>query len=289
MVNSLNGMAERFREMLDAPGVLELPGCYDALSAMLLEAAGFPAVFLSGYGFAASFFGNPDIGLTTLTETASLAKNVSNAIAVPLVVDADNGYGNEDNVLRTVHELELTGAAAMIMEDQISPKRCGHTEDKKILPLADFMRKLECALAGRKTPLRIVARTDSMDLSDAILRAKTFHAAGADVTLIDGLRTLDDVKRVGQEVPGRKQINLIYGGKTPLLSAAEYHALGFKVVLYSTPALFLAGAALLTGLKTLRETGHLGSIAEQSVHFKTFQEFIEGRYLRKLNAVNIKV
>ncbi len=289
MVNSLNGMAERFREMLSLPGVIELPGCYDALSAMLLEAAGFPAVFLSGYGVAASLLGNPDIGLTTLTETVALSKNVSNAISVPLVVDADNGYGNEDNVLRTVHELELTGAAAMIMEDQISPKRCGHTEDKKILPLSDFMKKLECALGGRKTPLRLVARTDSMDLDDAIMRAKSFHAAGADVTLIDGLRTLDDVKRVGQEVPGLKQINLIYGGKTPLLSAAEFHALGFKVVLYSTPALFLAGAALIKGLKTLREAGHLGAIGDQSIHFKTFQEFIEGRYLRKLNAVNIKV
>lgn len=289
MVNSLNGMAERFREMLAAPGVIQLPGCYDTLSAMLLEQAGFSAVFLSGYGFAASFFGNPDIGLTTLTETVLLSKNLTSALNVPLVVDADNGYGNEDNVLRTVHELEHTGAAAMIMEDQVSPKRCGHTEDKQILPLSTFMRKLECALAGRKTPLTIVARTDSMDLNDAISRAKTFHAAGADVTLIDGLRSLDDAKRVADEVPGPKQINLIYGGKTPALSAEELHAMGFKIVLYSTPALFLAGAALKKGLRTLKETGDLRSIGDHGMLFKEFQEFIERRYLRKLSDKNIKV
>lgn len=282
MASSINGMAERFRGMLASSGVIELPGCYDVLSAMLLEAAGFPAVFLSGYGFAASFFGNPDIGLTTLTETTLLTKNLTSAVQVPIVVDADNGYGNEDNVIRTVHELEHAGAAAMILEDQVFPKRCGHTENKKVLPLDEYMKKLECALRGRKTSITIVARTDASTIEEGIARAKTFHAAGADVTLIDGLRSLDDAKRVGQEVPGLKQINLIYGGKTPILSAADYHAIGFKVVLYSTPALYLASATLLKGLKTLRETGHLGSISEGSVRFGEFQEFIESRYLRKL-------
>ena len=288
MTNQINGMAQRFCDMLASPGVVELPGCYDVLSAMLLEAAGFPAVFLSGYGFAASFFGNPDIGLTTLTETTLLARNVTNALGVPLVVDADNGYGNEDNVIRTMHELEHAGAAAMILEDQVFPKRCGHTESKKVLPLPEYMKKLDCALAGRKTPMRIVARTDAKTVEEGILRARTFHDAGADVTLIDGLGSLDDAKRVAQEVPGHKQINLIYGGKTPLLSAAEYHAIGFKVVLYSTPALYLASAALLKGLKTLRATGDLGSIAEQSVRFSEFQDFIESRYLRNLGAAGAK-
>src|SRR5262245_45693413 len=116
-MRSINGMAERFREALSSPGVIELPGCYDVLSAMILEQAGFSTVFLSGYGVAASFFGNPDIGLTTLTETTLLARNVVNSVRIPVVVDADNGYGNEDNVIRTVYEIEHAGAAAMIMED----------------------------------------------------------------------------------------------------------------------------------------------------------------------------
>ena len=289
MAHSINGMAERFGDMLASPGVITLPGCFDVLSAMMLDHVGFPAVFLSGYGFAASFFGNPDIGLTTLTETAMLTKNVTNAIGVPLVVDADNGYGNEDNVVRTVHELEHAGAAAMIMEDQIMPKRCGHTENKKVLPRAEYMKKLECALKGRKTPMRIVARTDSSPIEEAISRAKDFHAAGADLTLIDGLKSLDDAKRVGEEVPGLKQINLIYGGKTPLLTTEQFHELGFKIVLYSTPALFLASQIMMDELKTLRESGDLGSISAKSTKFSDFQHFVESRYIRKLNDKNIKV
>lgn len=280
MTNSINGMAERLRDLLAAPGRIELPGCYDVLSAMVLETVGFPAVFLSGYGFAASYFGNPDIGLTTLTETVSYARNLTNALQVPLVVDADNGYGNEDNVIRTVHELEHAGAAAMILEDQVFPKRCGHTDGKKVLPLPEYMRKLEVALRARRTPLVIVARTDARTIAEGIERARAFHAAGADVTLIDGLRSLEDARRVAHEVPGHKQINLFHGGKTPVLPAAQLHELGFKVVLYSAPALYLAGAAILTGLRTLRATGDLGSIAAHSMLFSEFQGFIESRYLR---------
>jgi 2-methylisocitrate lyase-like PEP mutase family enzyme len=279
MASSINGMAERLRELIAAPGGIELPGCYDVLSAMLLETAGFPAVFLSGYGFAASFFGNPDIGLTTLTETVAYARNLTNALHVPLVVDADNGYGNEDNTIRTVRELEHAGAAAMILEDQVFPKRCGHTEGKKVLPLPDYMKKLESALKARRTPMVIVARTDAAAIDEGIHRAQTFHAAGADVTLIDGLRSIEDAKRVAHEVPGHKQINLFLGGKTPLLPAAELFQIGFKVVLYSAPALYLAGAALMNGLKTLRATGNLASIADQSMRFSEFQDFIESRYL----------
>src|ERR1044071_10258811 len=238
-------MCQRLRAMLDAPGFIELPGCYDSLSAMLLEHVGFPVVFLSGYGVAASLLGNPDVGLTTLTETALITKNVTNRLGVPLVVDADNGYGNEDNVIRTVYELEAAGAAGIVIEDQILPKRCGHDADKKIVPLPHYMRKLEAALAARKSGMVIVARTDSSDLDDAIHRATTFHDAGADVVLVDGLKSLDDVKRVGAEVPGKKQVNLIFGGVTPILPAAELHALGFKIVAYSTPPLYATGAPLL--------------------------------------------
>jgi 2-methylisocitrate lyase-like PEP mutase family enzyme len=289
MGHSINGMAERLSDVLATPGVVHLPGCFDVFSAMVLDDVGFPAVFLSGYGFAASFFGNPDIGLTTLTETAMLTKHVTNAINVPLFVDADNGYGNEDNVVRTVHELEAAGAAAMIIEDQVFPKRCGHSEGKKVLPLDEYMRKLECALKGRKTPMTIVARTDSSPIEEAIRRAKAFHAAGADVTLIDGLKSLDDAKRVGQEVPGLKQINLIYGGKTPIMPTEEYGKLGFKVVLYSTPALYLTSKVLFEQLKVLKAAGDLSAISGASTPFDEFQHFIESRYLRKLGDKNIKV
>ncbi len=280
-MQSINGMAEQFRKMLAAPEGIELPGCYDVLSAMILERAGFKSVFMSGYGIAASLLGNPDIGLTTLGETASLTRNISHAIHVPLIVDADNGYGNEDNVVRTVQELEHAGAAAMILEDQVFPKRCGHAASKSVLPLEQYMRKLECALAARRTPMVIVARTDALSMDEGIMRAKRFHAVGADVTLIDGLPSVDALKRIGDEVPGHKVINLIHGGKTPLLASDHLHQLGFKIVLYSTPALYTAANTMLKAMTLLQESRELASISDQSLSFRDFQQFIEGQYFRR--------
>jgi 2-methylisocitrate lyase-like PEP mutase family enzyme len=277
-MKSINHMAERLREQLDKPQGIEVPGCYDVLSAMILERAGFEAVFMSGYGIAASLLGNPDIGLTSLVETALVARNISHALRIPLIVDADNGYGNEDSVARTVHELEHAGAAAMILEDQVFPKRCGHAAGKSVIPLDQYMRKLDCALQARQTPLVIVARTDATSIDEGIMRAKEFHAAGADVTLIDGLPSIDVLKRIGDEVPGHKVINLIHGGKTPLLPSDQLHALGFKIVLYSTPALYTAVNAMLSAMSLLKVTRRLDSISDQSISFREFQQFIEEKY-----------
>jgi 2-methylisocitrate lyase-like PEP mutase family enzyme len=274
-------MAEKLRALLNQPQGIELPGCYDVLSAMILERSGFQSIFMSGYGIAASFLGYPDIGLTSLVETSLLTKNITNAVNVPIVVDADNGYGNEDNVVRTVHELEHAGAAAMILEDQVFPKRCGHVANKSVLPLPTYMRKLECALKARQTPMVIVARTDAMSMEEGIMRAKTFHAAGADVTLVDGLPSIDALKRVGDEVPGHKVINLIHGGKTPLLASRKLHELGFKIVLYSTPALYTAASAMFRAMTQLRETRELDSISTGSTTFRQFQDFIEDSYFRR--------
>lgn len=278
---SINGMAERLRNRLAEPGPIELPGCYDVLSALILEQVGFECIFLSGYGVAASLLGNPDIGLTSLTETALLTKNVTNRLHVPLIVDADNGYGNEDNVMRTVYELEFAGAAAMIMEDQIFPKRCGHADKKAVVPLPHYMKKLECALKARQTPMCVIARTDAQPLDEAITRVKAFHSAGADVVLIDGLQSMDEVKRVADEAPGPKQINLIYGGKTSIIPLKELAAYGYKIILYSTPALYVAAQAMVREMMKLRETHDLNSISDASVTFKEFQAMIEKVYMRK--------
>lgn len=276
---SINGMAEKVRDMLAQPGVVQLAGCYDVLSAMCLEQAGFPAVFLSGYGVAASLLGNPDIGLTSLSETSMMTRHVSNRVRVPVIVDADNGYGNEDNVVRTVHELEQGGAAGLVLEDQVMPKRCGHAGGKQIVPLPAYMRKLEAAISARRTPLVIVARTDALDLDEGIARAKRFHAAGADLLLIDGIKSLEGLRRVGREVPGLKQVNLIYGGVTPMLPVDELHELGFKVVLYSTPALFLVARTLQDHLPRLFQSRDLKAISDQSTSFSEFQHLLQKRYV----------
>lgn len=276
--DSINGGAEQFRALLARSGPIALPGCYDVLSAMLLEQAGFEAVFASGYGIAASMLGSPDIGLTNLVETAVMARNISTRVGVPVVVDADNGYGVEDNVARTVQELEHAGAAAITLEDQVIPKRCGHSASKEVVPLAVYMRKLETALKTRRTPMVIIARTDETNLDAAIKRGQAFHAAGADAVLVDGLQSMDALKRVAAEVPGPKQVNLIHGGKTPLMSVDELYSLGYKIVLYSTPALFLVTRALQESLPRLRQTGHLGSLSEASCSFHDLQSFLQTRY-----------
>ena len=283
-MTSTNPMADRLRHLLASPEGLELPGCYDVLSAMILERAGFPAVFMSGYGAAASFLGNPDIGLTSLVETALITKNVAAALHVPLVVDADNGYGDEDSVVRTVLELERAGAAAIILEDQVFPKRCGHAAGKSVIPLDRYMRKLECALEARQTSLVIVARTDATTMDEGIRRAKCFASAGADVTLVDGLPSREALQRVGTEVPGHKIINLIHGGKTPLLPSDELHELGFKIVLYSTPALYTAARAMLDSMSRLAVTRQLGSISEESIAFRDFQGMLESAYFQRRGA-----
>jgi 2-methylisocitrate lyase-like PEP mutase family enzyme len=278
MANSINGMAEQFRARLARPETVALPGCYDVLSALISEDAGFEAIFLSGYGVAASFLGNPDIGLTTLSETAQLARNVVDAVNVPVVVDVDDGYGNEENVSRTIYEVESAGVAAIQMEDQISPKRCGHAEGKKVLPMELYLSKLGAALKARQTPLSIIARTDSTDLDDAVQRARKYVEAGADAVIIDGLRSMDAIRRVGQDVPGNKQLNLIFGGKTPVLTVDQAQEAGFKILLYSTPALYLTAHALRQWMPALRQARDLKAIADVSLGFDEFQRFIEKSY-----------
>jgi 2-methylisocitrate lyase-like PEP mutase family enzyme len=270
-----------FRNMLAAPGLITLPGCYDVWSAILLERAGFPAVFVSGYGVAASLVGSPDIGLTTLSETIAVARRVVASVDVPVVLDIDNGYGDEDGVVRSVREAEAAGVAAVQLEDQILPKRCGHANGKQVCSFDTALRKLDYALEARNGDLCIIARTDATNLDEAIRRAQAFHAAGADATIVDGLRSEADLLRVAREVPGPKQLNLILGGKTPILSNAEAERAGFKIVLYSTPALYVATRAMLDALGRLRESADLKAIADESVEFDAFQDLIEAHHAER--------
>jgi 2,3-dimethylmalate lyase len=281
MGRSINGMAERFRARLESDDTVAMPGCYDVFSALIMQDAGFEAVFVSGYGVAASLLGNPDIGLTTLSETTQMANNVVRAIGIPAVVDVDNGYGNEENVSRTIYEMEAAGVAGIQLEDQVFPKRCGHSEGKVVLPMDKYLRKLDAALRARQTPLVIIARTDSSDLDDAITRARAFLDAGADAVIVDGLANMEAMKRVGKSVSGNKQLNLLYGGKTPMVSVAEAQALGFKILLYSTPALYVAARAVRQCMGTLKSSGKLQSIADQSMPFEEFQSFIEQNYRKR--------
>jgi len=213
--------------------------------------------------------------LTSLDETISTARRVVAAVDVPVVLDIDNGYGDEDNVVRAIREAEAIGVAAVQLEDQVLPKRCGHAAGKQVCSFDVALRKVECALDARRGELCVIARTDATNLDEAIRRARAFSAAGAEVTIVDGLKSQADLERVANEVSGPKQVNLILGGKTPILPNAEVERVGFKIVLYSTPALYVATNAMLGALELLRTSGDLGAIADRSIGFDAFQALIE--------------
>jgi 2-methylisocitrate lyase-like PEP mutase family enzyme len=279
MVFKEESLGTQFRSLLDGPDLIVAPGCYDVLSALILERAGFPAVFISGYGVAASLLGSPDIGLTSLTETLDVARRVTAQVRVPVILDLDNGYGDVDSALRAIRGAEEAGVAAIQLEDQVLPKRCGHAAGKRVCDIDTYLRKLEAVLQSRED-VCVIARTDSPNLDDAIYRARRYHAAGADVTIVDGLSSELDAARVAAEIPGHKQLNLILGGKTPLMTQARAKDLGFKILLYSTPVLYVAVRAMIRAAARLHNTGDLSVLQAESVSFSDFQALLEAQHQR---------
>ena len=238
------------RRRLAGDEIIVLPGAYDALSAKLIEQAGFCQFFTTGFGLAASTLGEPDIGLLTQTETLDRARRIAHTVDIPLVADMDTGYGNPINVIRTVRECVQAGIAGIILEDQEWPKRCGHLEGKRVVPAGDHVQKLRAAVHARgDDDLVIIARTDARavhGVDDAIERSHANVEAGADVVFIEAPRSMDELRAVraafDPDVP--LFANMIEDGVTPFLSAAELQDLGYKMVVYPLSGLFAATAAL---------------------------------------------
>jgi 2,3-dimethylmalate lyase len=234
----------RLRQMLAAPGLIVAPGAYDGISARLIEAAGFSAVYMTGAGTAASHLGQPDLGLATLTEMANHAAHLASAVSLPVIADADTGYGNALNAVRTVREYERAGVAGLHMEDQVAPKKCGHIAGKQVVPTKEFAEKIRAAAEHRTDPdFVIIARTDARavtSLEDAIDRGNRYAAAGADLIFVEAPQTLDEIHRVAREVKAPLLANMVQGGKTPRVPTAELERLGFKIAIF--PAVCMAAA-----------------------------------------------
>lgn len=233
------------RARLQSGEILVAPGAYDALTARLLEQAGFEAVYRGGYAASAAAFALPDLGITTLTDMVDHLRRMTNAIDVPVIADADTGYGEVPQVVHTVHELEAAGAAAIQFEDQVFPKRCGHMEGKKVIPAEEMVIKLRAALAARRNPETvIIARSDATavtGLDDAIARSRMYADAGADVIFIDAPTSEDDLKRIAAGgINAVLMVNVSEHGKTPDLGAQRFQELGFGLVIYPTSTLFAA-------------------------------------------------
>ncbi len=240
---------------LTDPRLLVLPGAANALAARIVEDAGFEAVYVTGAGVANSFLGAPDIGLLSLPEMAAHVTAIREAVAIPLVVDADTGFGNAINTMHAVRTLERAGANAIQLEDQTFPKRCGHFAGKDVVPASEMVDKLRAAVDARRSDQTlIVARTDARavhGLEEAIDRANRYREAGADVLFVEAPRTVEEVERIAREVAGPKVFNLVEGGATPALSGDELETLGFAIALHANLALLAAIGAMQTVLGEL--------------------------------------
>jgi carboxyvinyl-carboxyphosphonate phosphorylmutase len=254
------GGARRLREMLLGAGPVLAPGAYDAMSALLVEQAGFPAVYMTGFGTTASLLGRPDVGLLTMSEMTAAARRIVSAVDIPVIADADNGYGNAINVMRTVREYEAAGVAAIHLEDQTSPKRCGHMEGKEVIPAGTMAGKVEAAVAAREDPdFVIIARTDARAVEgfDAALeRARRYRDAGADMLFLEALRTDAEIEAAAAAFPDTPLLfNWVEGGKTPPTSLARLTELGYRLVIFPVSTLLAATSAVQNVLAELAEAG----------------------------------
>lgn len=238
-------MAERamIRKLIASGRLIVAPGAYDAISARAIERAGFPVVYMTGAGTAAAA-GFPDFGLLTMSEMAANAGRIARSVDLPVIADADTGYGNELNVYRTVQEYERAGVAGLHLEDQDFPKKCGHLDDKRVIAAEDFVAKIRAAVAARTDPdFLVIARTDcraSLGFEQAIERANAALAAGADMAFVEAPQTLEEVAAVPARVHGPCLLNMVWAGKTPLVPLAEAERMGYRLAIL--PGLLLKAA-----------------------------------------------
>jgi len=269
---------EFLRRRLQEKPILVVPAAYDMVSAKLIEETGFEAVYLSGYGQTASHLGMPDAGLMSFPEVLERVRHMVNAVKIPVIADADTGYGGVLNVRRTVREFEQAGAAAIQLEDQEWPKKCGHTPGKKIIGAEEMAAKIEAAVEARqRDDLLIIARTDArgvMGLDEAIRRGRLYEKAGADLLFIESPQTVEELKIVGQSFEVPVMANMVDGGLTPLLPAKALEALGFEMVAYAVTMLLAAAYAVREALHHLKATGSTEVLTGRLMPFQEFHRLI---------------
>ncbi len=268
------------REQLeDKTKIIVLPGVFDALSARIAEQVGFDAMFQTGYGSSAALLGMPDFGFLNAGETVDNARRIIRAVKVPVLVDADTGYGNPLNVWRLVQDLESLGAAGIFLEDQIWPKRCGHMIGKDVIPKDEYLPKLKAAVEARKSQdFVIVARTDArapIGLDEAIERGKAYKKVGADVIFVEAPRSIEELKKVAEEIDAPLVANMIEDGVTPTLSAQELLNLGYRMAVFPLSALYSATYAMRQVLTELKKTGATRVTRKMMVTFKDFNRFVD--------------
>jgi 2-methylisocitrate lyase-like PEP mutase family enzyme len=271
------GGAARLRALLESGQTIVAPGAFDPLAARLVEEAGFPAVYMTGFGTSAALIGRPDVGLLTMTEMAASAGRIADCVDIPVIADADTGYGNPLNVIRTVGAYEAAGVAGIHIEDQVAPKKCGHMEGKLVIGAQEMAAKVRAAVEARAQPeFVIIARTDARaveGLEQALERARLYREAGADVLFIEALMSEAEVEEAARAFPGVPLLfNWAEGGKTPPVSLARLTELGYRIVIFPIGTLLAATAAMRA---ILREIAVTGTPAAALADLPTFGEFVD--------------
>lgn len=270
--------AKLVRDGLAQHGQLIMPGVYDALSAKIAARAGFEVIFITGYSLSATLLGEPDFGVLTQTEVVEAAQRICSVVDTPVIVDADTGYGNAINVIRTVEDLLRAGAAGMFLEDQVWPKRCGHMKGKQVIPLDEQLKKLRAAVEAKaEQDFFIVARTDSrqaLGLDEAIKRGVAFKEAGADAVFIEAPETKNEMAEISRHVPGPLVANMLERGVTPLMGPKELKELGFELIVWPLAPLYSVAKSLTEVYSTLRRDGSTLAILDRLMPFNEFNDIV---------------
>lgn len=289
----MNSVRKALRNMLKGDKIIVAPGAHNGVSARIIEKVGFKAVYATGYGASASQLCQADVGLMTMTEMVSNMYNLVEAVSVPVIADADTGYGNVINTIRTVRQYEKAGAAAIQLEDQVMPKRCGHMLGREIVPIDEMVGKIEASVNTRQDEdLVIIARTDARTnygIEEAIRRGQAYAKAGADVIFIESPESIEEMKLINQSMPKPTLANIVERGRTPNLSASELEKIGYKIAIFPVTSVLAETKVLFTVFDRLMETGSTNNVMEYLYDFEEFNLLmgaaqvreIERRYLLK--------
>ena len=285
-------MTTLLRQMLAGKNIVVAPGAHDALTAKIIEQVGFGAVYMTGYGQAASHLGKPDVGLLTMTEMLSRAANIVEAVNVPVIADADTGFGNAVNVMRTVREYEKAGVAAIQLEDQVAPKKCGHMPGRQVVSKEEMVGKIKAAVDVRKdSDFMIIARTDARTvhgIGEALERAKAYEEAGADILFVESPESIEEMKQITSSFNVPVLANMVEGGRTPFLPAQELEALGYELVIFPTASTYLVTKAVSRLMTVLKQTGTTASLIPEMITFEQFNDLIGLTKIREIENMYVK-
>ena len=261
--------------LLSSSEIIQAPGAYDCLSARLVEAAGFPVVYMTGFGTSAAYLGRPDVGLLGMSEMVDNAKRIVDAVSIPVIADADTGYGNAINVIRTVQSYERAGVAAIHIEDQVAPKKCGHLEGKQLIPAGEMVQKIRAALdARRSSDFAIIARTDARaveGLDRALERAHLYREAGADILFVEAPENEGEIEKIALALRGTPLLfNWAEGGKTPPVPLQRLQDLGFRIVIFPISTLLVAAHAMTKALQAIQRHGTPMPVLADMTPFREF-------------------